>query len=156
MSAVCVLVPTIIGGWPAISAAAAGAAVALGLSTVREAEKILEETETKSKTSIDIALENSEVVGSSLTTGEEMVFTKGAILARVYRDERGECRVCVEGEGMSKEELKAFAETLAGKITQIFVYNKVMTELENKGFAVVKNELGEDQTVHLHVRRTVN
>lgn len=154
MGAVSILIPTVIAGWPAISAAASGAAVALGLTL----EKVLSEmeTQTRSKTSVDIALDNSEVVGRALATGEEMVFTKGLVRARVYRDDRGQCRVCAEGEGYSKADLTAFAESLAGKITQVFVYNKVMTELEGKGFNVVKNEISSDQTVHLHVRRTMN
>ena len=157
MSAICVLVPTVVAVWPAISAAASGAATALGLTLVREVEKVLGETKTKTRTSVDVPLEESEVVGSALSTGEEMVFTKGTIRVRVYRDERGECRICVEGEEYhSKRELTALAERFAGKLTQIFVYNKVMSELENKGFAVVKNEVGEDQSVHLHVRRTVS
>ncbi len=156
MSAICILVPTVVATWPVISAAVAGAAAALGMTLAREGAQLKEVVATPKHQSVEVALNNSEVVAEGLVSGEEMILEKGNMRARVYRDERGECRVCVEGEGYSKTELSAFGEQLAGKITQIFVYNKVMTELGNKGFVVVNNEMSEDQTVHLHVRRTVN
>lgn len=156
MSSVCILVPTVIATWPVISAAVTGAAAALGMTLAREEHHNREIKASPKHQSVEIALNNSEVVEEGLFSGEEMVLEKGDMRVRVYRDERGECRVCVEGEGHSKEDLKFFGEQVAGKITQMFVYNKVMTELGSKGFSVVKNEMSEDQTVHLHVRRTVN
>jgi len=151
MSGICILAPAVIAAWPAISAAVAGVAAALGMSVVKEGEEEFR-THAAVENKVELSLENSEVVSETLVSGEEMVLVKGNIRVRVFRDERGQCGVCVEGVGRSKSELRAFGEEVAGKITQMFVYNKVMTEMKNKGFTVVKDEITADETVHIHVR----
>ena len=158
MSAVCILAPTVIASWPAISAAVAGAATALGMSVAKEAKDInrqLSAVTAQSTQSVEVELENSEVVSEGLVSGQEIVLVKGDLKIRVSRDERGRCCVCVDSETQSKSELRSIGEQVAGKITQIFVYNKVMTEMRNKGFTIVKDELAEDQSVHIQVRRQV-
>jgi hypothetical protein len=60
--------------------------------------------------------------------------------------------VCAEGKGYSKAELKQIGQDFAGKVTQAFVYNRVKTELKNKGMTIVNEEVAEDQTVKIHVR----
>jgi hypothetical protein len=155
MSSICILAPTIIASWPAISAAVAGAAASLGLTAMNEAKSMSLVTVAPKKSTVEVELQDSEVVSETLSTKEEMVFQKDDIQVRVYRDERGQCRVCVDSDVRSKEELRLFGEKVAGKITQIFVYNKIMTELKGRDFSVLKNEMSQDETVHIHVRRSV-
>lgn len=154
MSAICVLAPTIIAGWPAISAAVTGAAAALGMTLTGEMKDAVK-VSAPSDVAADIPFENSEVK-EGLATGESISMTKGDIQVRVYRDERGQCRVCVDGKGRSKRELEAFGKEVVGRVTQMFVYNKVMTELKAKGFTIAQNEIDQNQTVHIHVQRSAD
>lgn len=157
MSAVCVLSPAVVAAWPAISAAVVGAAAALGMSVAREARA---KVETMVSTNaavgfVEVAVEHSEVVGETLATEEQAVLVKGNIRLRVFRDARGQVRVSAQGVGHSPEELQALAEELVHKMTQVFVYNKLMTELRNRGYTVVREEVGEDAAVRIHVRQAV-
>ncbi|MHC5074250.1 MAG: DUF1257 domain-containing protein [Planctomycetota bacterium] len=159
MSTVLVLTPVIIGGWPAISAAVVGAASAMGLvvkQSVKEMVKQHSEVREQVEESVEVSLEESEVLAQNLVTGQEIVLTKDNIELRVRRDERGRCSVCAKGKGLSKTELKNIAEEFTQKMTQCFVYNRVASELKNKGFQVINEEVMEDESVRLHVRRWVD
>ncbi len=154
MSTVLVLTPMIIGGWPAISAAAAGAAAALGLALKSEIDDMTKQKETQ-RQEAEIDLKESEIT-EALHSGQEMVFGKGEVEVKVRRDERGRCSVCASSEHKSKAELKKIAEEFSEKLQQVFTYNKVMTELKQKGFNMVNQEIMEDQSIRIHVRRWVD
>ena len=155
MSAVIILTPVIIGGWPSIMAAIAGAASALGL-VVRQQVKEEQRQEQAVEQSVEVELANSEVIAQNLATDKEMVLVKGDIEIRVGRDERGRCRVCAKGKGKSKTELEQIAREFSQKLTQCFIYNRVATELKNKGFQMVNEEVMEDQSIRINVRRWVD
>jgi hypothetical protein len=156
MSAVLILTPLVIGSWPAISAAAAGAAVALGLTvkkTVQEEVKAdRKQAQEMATNRVEIEMTNSDVL-QNVATDQEIVLTKGTIEIRVKRDARGRCTVCATGAGHTKAELKKIAEDFTERMTQCFVYNRVMTELKSKGFQVVNEERMQDETVRINVRR---
>jgi len=155
MSTVIILTPIIIGGWPSIMAAVAGAATALGLvvkETVKQDIKQLQGVEQ----SVEIELANSEVIAQNLALEKEIVLVKGDIELRVGKDERGRCKVCAKGKGHTKAELKQIAEEFTRKMTQCFVYNRVATELKSKGFQMVNEEVMEDQSIRINVRRWVD
>jgi hypothetical protein len=156
MSAVLILTPVIIAGWPTIVAAVAGAASALGL-VVRETVKqdLAQQVQTAEQT-VEVELANSEVITKNLALEKEIVLTKGDIEIRVGRDERGRCSICVKGKGRTKAELKQIAEEFSQKMTQCFVYNRVATELKNKGFQMVNEEVMEDRSIRINVRRWVD
>jgi len=157
MSAVCILAPTIIAGWPVISAAVAGAAAALGLSVAREgvaaAAAVAHARQEESQRTVEVAVEDCEVLGENLAGQEQMVLAKEDLTIRVFRDARGQCRVSVKGAGRSEAELRELAEELVQKLTQIYVYDRVMNELRSRGFTVVSEEVAADETVHIHVRQ---
>ncbi len=158
MSAVLILTPLIVGGgWTAISAAAAGAAVALGL-TVRSAakEEIAEARQGQAvaaRNSVEVEVKNSEVLENVRTEQQIVLRGQEGVEVRVKRDARGRCVVCASGQGKTKAELKAFAERFTGRMTQCFVYNRVMTELKAKGFQVMSEERAKDETVNIRVRQ---
>ncbi len=156
MGAVLILTPIIIGSWPAITAAAAGAAAALGLVVKESVQEALQETEVNVEQSVEVELAENEVLAENLATGKEIVFTKGTVELRVHRDERGRCSVCAKGAGHTKAELKQMAEQFSQRLTQCFVYNRVMSELKSRDFQVVNEEVMEDQSVRIHVRRWVD
>jgi len=156
MSAVVILTPIVISSWPAITAAVAGAAAGLGLMVKETVEEAVQEVEVEVGQSVEVELANSEVLAENLATGKEIVLTKADLQIRVGRDERGRCTVCASGKGRSKTELKQIADDFAQKMTQCFVYNRVMSEVKSRNFQVVNEEVMEDESVRIHVRRWVD
>ena len=153
MSAILVLTPIVIGSWPAITAAVAGAAAAMGLVVSESVKEIAKESQSNLEQNVEFELSDSKVLAESMATDQEIVLTKGSINLRVRRDERGRCSVCARGVGHSETELKQIAEEFAQKLTQCFVYDKVVRELKNKEFQVVNEEVMEDESIRIHVRR---
>ncbi len=151
MSTVLILTPIIISNWPAIVVAATGAASALGLVTKHAAAEALQEEKTEN--SVEVELNDSEVLTKGMATDQQIVLTKGSIEICVKRDERGGCVVCAKGIGHSKVELKKIAEEFTQKLTQCFIYDKVVRELKSKNFQIVNEEVMEDQSLRIHVRR---
>jgi len=156
MSAVVILTPIVISSWPAITAAVAGAAAGLGMMVKETVKEAVEETEVNVEQSVEVELADSEVLAENLATNKEVVLTKADLQIRVGRDERGRCTVCATGKGRSKAELKQIAEDFAQKMTQCFVYNRVMSEVKSRNFQVVNEEVMEDESVRIHVRRWVD
>lgn len=155
MSAILILTPVVIGSWPVITAAVAGAAAAMGLVVSESVKEAVKESQSDStvEQSVEVELSDSEVLAESMATDQEIVLTKGTIELRVKRDERGRCSVCAKGIGHSEAELKQVAEEFTQKLTQCYVYDKVVRELKNKEFQVVNEEVMEDESIRIHVRR---
>jgi ABC-type transporter MlaC component len=153
MSAILVLTPIVIGSWPVITAAVAGAAAAMGLVVSKSVKEIAKESQSNTEQNVEFELSDSKVLAESMATDQEIVLTKGSINLRVKRDERGRCSVCAKGVGHSETELKQIAEEFAQKLTQCFTYDKVVSELKNKEFQVVNEEVLEDESIRIHVRR---
>ena len=159
MSTVVILTPVIIGSWPVITAAVGAAAAALGLAAkqqVKEEIRQSKQQQVNTEQTVELELAESEVLAQSMQTNKEIVLTKGGIELRVGRDERGRCKVCVKGKGHSKQELEQLAEQFTQKMTQSFVYNRVASELKNKGFQMVNEEVMDDESIRIHVRRWVD
>jgi hypothetical protein len=156
MGAVLVLTPVIIASWPIIATAVAGAASAMGLvigQSVKEGVKAYKESQSTSEKIVELELSESEVLAESFSTDQEIVLTKGTIELRVKRDERGRCSVCAKGMGHNEAELKQIAQEFTQKLTQCFIYDKVVRELKNKDFQIVNEEVNEDESIRIHVRR---
>jgi hypothetical protein len=77
---------------------------------------------------VEVELAESEVLAQSLATNQQIVLNRGDIKIVVERDARGRCKVCASGKGHGKAELKQVAEEFTQKLTQCFVYNKVMMD----------------------------
>jgi len=155
MSAIIILTPVIVAGWPAISAAAAGAAAAIGLMVRRSvADMVKDAVQQKGKVEqqVEVELADSEVLTKELALEKEIVLVKDDIEIRVSKDARGRCKVCAKG-GRSEEELKQLAEEFVQKMTQCFIYNRVASELKTKGFRVMNEEVMKDKSIRMHVRR---
>jgi len=48
------------------------------------------------------------------------------------------------------------AQQFTEKLTQCFIYDKVVKELKTKSFQVVNEEVMEDESIRIHVRRWVD
>jgi len=153
MSTVIILTPVIIAAWPAIAAAVTAAAAGMGLA-VREAIKDdLHQGDTATATAVEVEIEDSQVLSQSLAAGKELILTRDGVELKLSRDHRGSLKVCAEGLGHTKAELENIAETFVKKMTQCYVYHRTVTELKNKKFQMVNEEVTNDGTIRIHVRR---
>ena len=150
MSTVMVIAPLVIANWSAISAAVVGAVGVLGFSTVNEA--VESSGRVMGTNRAEIELEESEILDGTGGSGEEIVVERDDVRAIFTRDARGALKVCVEGHGRSKSELKQIGEELIGRVTQQYVYHRVVTELGNRNMTIVHEEITEDRTVKIRVR----
>lgn len=151
MSTVVVVTPVIIASWPVISAAVTAAVGSMGFAVARAAAAESERLEqATSRTEIDV--EDSEILQAAAGTEQEIVVERDGARAIFSRDARGALKVCMEGEGYSKAELRQIGEELIGRVTQQYVYDRVVTELQERNMTVVDEEVAEDRTVKIRVR----
>jgi hypothetical protein len=151
MSAVIVVTPVIIASWPAIAAAISAAIGTAGFAlSQQEAQLDNEERSTRNRAEIDV--EDSEILAESAGLQQEIVVERDGVTARFSRDARGALRVCMEGEGYSKAQLKQIGDDLIGRVTQQYVYHRVVSEMKDRNMTVVHEEVDEDRTVRIRVR----
>ena len=150
MSTVMIVAPLVIANWSAISAAVVGAVGIMGFSTVNEA--VAASRQVRQPNRAEIELEESEILDGTGGSGEEIVVERDDVRAIFTRDARGALKVCVEGHGRTKSELKQIGEELIGRVTQQYVYHRVVTELGNRNMTIVHEEVTEDRTVKIRVR----
>ena len=149
MSAVVVLAPALIAAWPTVAASVAGAAVALGFAKAAGGPARVE----KRQECVSLEVKGSQVVTDGLSLDERLTFVKGDVTVAFARDERGACSVSVAGATHAKSELEAIGRDFAERVVQQYAYHRLMEELGNQNFAVVSQEVGDDRTIHVHVRR---
>lgn len=155
MSAVVVLAPVVVTtAWPVISAAAVTVMASLGYATVSTVTDVMVENKTEVNTdnSVELDIDNCQEVGENLAREEELVFTKDGVTVIFKRDIRGRLQVCVNGDHMSKAQLREMGEELANKVVQQYVYNRVVTELEDTELSIVDQKVDEDDTIKIKLR----
>lgn len=150
MSAICVLTPVVIGSWPVISAAIAGAIASMGFSTATATN----EPTIRRRNSVEESIPNSEVLREHMDAGETIVAEREGLRVEFGRDRRGACTICVSGEGYTDAQLRKIAREMSTKVVQQYTYHKVITELKTRQFTVANQEVAADGTIKLHVRRT--
>ncbi len=150
MSTVLVLTPIIIANWPVITAVVSAAVGSLGFAAVQGTEAQQHHgTET---TREEIEVDNSQILENTAGQGEQIVVEREGLRAVFTRDGRGALRVCMEGQGYSKAELRKVGQELVDRVTQQYVYHRVMTEMKQRNMHVVSEEVAEDRTVKIRVR----
>ena len=153
MSSVVVVTPLIVAGWPVITAAVTAAIGSMGFSVVKGAEApapLANTAETKTRAEIDV--EDSEVLQQAASAGSELVVERDGVRVIFSRDLRGALKLCVEGEGHSRAELKRIGEELLGRVTQQYVYHRVISELQERNMTIVDEQVAADRTVKIRVR----
>lgn len=148
MSTVLVLTPIIIANWPAITAIVSAAVGTMGFSAVQG----IEQAKITGTTREEIEVDNSEILENAGGRGEEIVVEREGLRAVFTRDGRGALRVCMEGQGYSKAQLRQVGQELVDRVTQQYVYHRVMTEMKQRNMHVVSEEVAEDRTVKIRVR----
>lgn len=152
MSSVIVITPLIIANWPVITAAVTAAIGSMGFAvagaTAAKADIHLPE---KGKARAEIEVEDSEVLAEAVVN-EQIVVVRDDIRVVFSRDARGALKLCIEGEAHSKAELKRIGEELLGRVTQQFVYHRIVSELRDRNMTIVDEQVNADQSVKIRVR----
>jgi Protein of unknown function (DUF1257) len=151
MSTVMVITPIIIANWPAITAAVTAAVSTMGFAAAQEAQS-LSRTQTSTTAREEIEVEDSDVLASAAGTAEEIVVERNGVRATFSRDGRGALKLCLEGGGLSKSQLRKLGEELIGRVTQQYAYHRIVTELKERNMTIVDEQVTKDQTVKIRVR----
>jgi hypothetical protein len=156
MGIVIMLTPVVIGGWPIIAASAAAAASTLGMavsSTLDEqrAEKSLAARENAAENSVQIELEQGSVP-KDFSSPQEITMHKDGISIHLRRDNKGRCSICAEGKGCSDSQLEIAAQQFRDKFVQSYAYNRTVSELKQRNFQMIDEQVEEDGSIRLHVR----
>jgi hypothetical protein len=157
MSCVCILTPVVIAAWPAFSAAVVAAAASLGYQVAAEvADKKGAAVDRNDSNRINLEIANSEVVTNQLGRDQRIAVTRDGVTITFSRDVRGKAALCVTGDGCSNAQLQALGEELSQCVVQKYVYQKLMGEMQARGFNVVEEEVSEDRSIRLKVRHWEN
>ncbi len=151
MGAVIVITPVLAAAWPAISASVLGAAAAMGFA--QAAAKPSPQTRLQECVTLDV--KGSQAITDGLAADEKLTFVKEGITLTFAREARGKCSVSAAGQGLSREQLESVGRDFTQQVIQQFAYHRLMEELSRQNFAVVAQEIGEDRTIHVQVRRFV-
>jgi len=154
MSVSVIIVPVVVSSWPTIAPALVAAASALGFSAARQNRKRKTESGAETEVSASVEVENTSVVGEELEAGQSLDVVKDDLKLSFGVNRQGQCQVTVSGKGRSKEELQAIGQQAAHKVVQMYTYNKVMTELKNRDFQVLEEEVDEQGAIRLKLRRS--
>jgi hypothetical protein len=137
-----------ISTWPMFAAAITTAAASAGFKIVREKPAVSQ----AEGQSLDITMENMEVVSESLSNDKEITVERDGVRVAFSRDARGYFKTCVTGS-RSKAELKQIGEELAGHVIQNYVHRRLAEELQARGFVTVNQDQAADKSIHMHVQR---
>lgn len=157
MSAVAIIAPIVVSSWPAISAAVASAAVSMGFTVAREIAQqgVLQDLRTGSNT-VTLDVPNCSAVTGTLGRDQRIRLTRDGVQVEFSRDARGRDSVCVIGEGLSEEQLRALGDEVAGRTVQHYVLAKLKSEMAGKGMDLVEETVDENQSIRLRVRHWQN
>ena len=150
MSTVVVLAPIIVANWPVITAVVGAAVGSMGFAIVRSEQTATRRSETTTREEIEI--DNSEILASDTGIEEEIVVQREGVRAIFSRDARGALRVCMEGTGQSRSELRRLGQDLIDRVTQQYAYHRIVTELKARNMTIVDEQVEEDRTVKIRVR----
>ncbi len=151
MSSVLVVAPLVVAAWPTLTAAISAAVGTLGFAVSQKAvPQVRQVRDTVNRAEIE--MEDSEILEGTGATGEEMVVERDGIRAVFSRDARGSLKLCMEGRDLSKSELKRLGEDLIGRVTQQYVYHRLVSELKERDMNIVEEHLSDDQTIKIRVR----
>ncbi len=150
MSCVFIVTPIVVANWSAVTAVISATAAHAGYRMVRSATEGKEEHLQE----VELELGNSEVMADRLRRGETMTLAKEGVTITLSLDARGRLKASVKGpEDVSKEELRLEGQRFLDKVTQQYAYQSVMSELKQKGFSLVDEQVDEDGRIRLKIRK---
>lgn len=153
MSTVLVVTPILVTQWPVIVAAVTAAMSAAGFTAVQQVEMQGRTSSTADeRTREEIEVEDSEILEAATGAGEQIIVQRDGVRATFSRDPRGALKICMEGRGKTKAQLRAIGEELLGRVTQQYAYHRIVTQLHERNMAIVDEEITEHQSVKIRVR----
>ncbi len=156
MSVVFVVTPMVVAGWPLLCGAIAAAAGSLGYSALKREHAMCDSsTERDLESSVEIPIEDSQVIADSMARESEFSIAKDGVRATFSRLADGRCTVHVAGKDHTDAELESIGRDLVGRVTQQYAYNRVVSELKAQGFTVTNEEVAKDQSIRIQVSKYV-
>lgn len=157
MSAVAIITPIVISSWPAVSAAMASAAVSLGFTVADETANAGKNRNlVQGSRTVTLDVPNSEAVTGGLGRDQKLRMVRDDVTVEFRRDARGHDSVCVTGDGLAEDQLRAIGDELAGRMVQHYVLSKLKTEMAGRGMDLVEETVDENNAVRLRVRHWQN
>lgn len=157
MSAVAIIAPIVVSSWPAISVAVASAAVSMGFTVAREvSQEGLSQDLRPGSNTVTLDVPNCSAVTGTLGRDQRIRLARDGVQVEFSRDARGRDSVCVTGEGLSEEQLRAIGDEVAGRTVQHYVLAKLKSEMAGKGMDLVEETVDENQSIRLRVRHWQN
>jgi hypothetical protein len=151
MSTVLVVTPIVVASWPLMSAAITAAIGTMGFAAAQHKGPRVRQIAGPTARA-EIELEDSEILAGTAGSGELMIVERDGIRATFSRDARGALKLCVEGSGQSKAELKRIGEALVGRVAQQYAYHRLVSELKERQMTILDQRVGKDQAIHIRVR----
>ena len=157
MSCAFVIVPAVMASWPVLLPILTAAASACGFVAAAHTERALRSVGQRRagtrREEVEVPLHQSEVLGEAMRRDTTFTAAKGGVTIQVTKDVRGQLKVCASGEGIPKQQLQEEAQSLTNRIVQQYAYHKVMTDLKERGFRVLDEQVTDDRRIRLRVRR---
>jgi len=151
MSVCFVVVPAAVAvGWPILSGLISAACTAAGFRALKASAQTREEEAVAAhaeSVEFDLASARAAEVGEL----GALNMTNGEITATFYQDERGQCKLHVQGN-KSQQELIEAGRALMQRVRQQIAYHRVMEELKSRGYTVVQEQVASDESIRLRVR----
>jgi len=145
-----VLPAAVAASWPILSGLISAACTAAGFRALKAPTKEREvQRESTREESVEFEVSSARV--EELGAVAALNLTDGHITATFCQDERGQCKLHVQGN-KSQQELIATGRALMQRVRQQLAYHRVMEELKRKGYTVVQEEVAADESIRLRVR----
>jgi hypothetical protein len=158
-----IIVPMVLGSWPAITAAILAGGAALGYSAVGDGNELRSvdsntatlgrEQERDWERSVQMTMSESETVADMMLRGESFSMERDGVQATFRIDGRGACQVHISGRNMSDDQLRAAGTELMDRVRQQIAYTKVMEEMESRGFQVLDQQVEGNESIRIRVKR---
>lgn len=152
------LAPVVVSAWPAFSAAVVSAAASMGYVVAESSvSALLGGSETVCQPqSVDLDVPNSRIVSDGLGRDQHLSVTREGVTVTFSRDARGRAGLCVTGTSQTAEELRTAGEELSRRVVQRYVHQRLMQEMEARGYLVVEETTDANQAIRLRVRHWEN
>jgi len=151
MSVCFVVVPAAVAvSWPILSGLISAACTAAGFRALK-APTQEHEVESESSREESVEFEVASARAAEIGAMQALNLTDGEITATFCQDERGQCKLHVQGP-KSQQELIATGRALMQRVRQQLAYHRVMEELKRKGYTVVQEQVAADESIRLRVR----
>lgn len=160
MSTILVLAPIIAGAWPVYASLVTGVAISMGYSLVKSQNELYGETgcaaNAEAELTEEVDIQSTQKIVATMKDGDSLKFVNAKYELTFIKDPRGVCKCqvkCAPGTRSTKTELKREAQKVINKVTQTYVYNKLKTELAQKGYNIISDDATAGENIKITVRK---